>query len=161
MDEETTAPSWDGALLSEALRRVRLHRALTPAEVAQAMNMPLRTYQRFEAGATRMNLEHVYRFAAATGSDAQAIFMAIAIGSPAFAVRACDNQMGAILTVGVKNFDDLMGDRIKGLDSRTLVDAVIRMFERLAGAQDEGDPSADWLERGARALRARRPRPGR
>lgn len=134
---------------------------MTPREVAKAMHMAHRTYQRFEAGETRMNFDHVYRFAAATRSDPQAIFDAVAIGSAAYAVNACDNQMSTILTVGVKNFNDLMGDRVQGFASRTIVEAVIRMFDELAGAQGGEDPAADWLERGLHDLNARRRKPGR
>ena len=43
----------DGELLSAAVKAVRKHRGMTTAEVASAMNMALRTYERFESGATR------------------------------------------------------------------------------------------------------------
>lgn len=161
MNEQTASASWDGAVLSQGLKRIRLHRAMSPGEVAAGMHMPLRTYQRFEAGRKRMNLEQIYRFAAVTRSDPQAILHAVAIGSPAYALRACDNQMSTIVTVGVKNFNDLMGDRIQALDSRTLANAVIRMFSELATSLGGGDPAADWLEKGVKDLNARRPKPGR
>ncbi len=151
----------DGAVLSQALKAIRTHRAMTPKQTASAMNMAPRTYQRFEAGDTRVNLDHIHRFAAATRSDPQAILHAVAIGSPAYALRACDNQMSTILTVGVKNFNDLMGDRLQAFDSRTLAEAVIRMFEDLAGALAADAPAAVWLEKGVDDLKARRPRPGR
>lgn len=60
----------DGRLLSETVRGVRKFRGMTTREVAVRMNMSLRSYQRFEAGVTRLNFDYVKRFAAATGGDA-------------------------------------------------------------------------------------------
>ena len=160
MSEDAPSGARDGAVLSHALRTIRKYRGLTPREPARAMHMAPRTYQRFESGQTRLNFDHVHRFAAATRSDPQAILDAVAIGSSAYALRACENQLSTILTVGVKNFNDLMGDRIQAFDSRTLADAVIRMFESLANLQGD-DPASDWLKQGVNDLKARRPRPGR
>ena len=82
MSEE--APLWarDGAVLSQALSAIRKDRGLTLRETARAMHMATRTYQRFEAGDTKVNLDHIHRFAQATRSDPSAIFMAISIASP-------------------------------------------------------------------------------
>jgi transcriptional regulator with XRE-family HTH domain len=161
MTEDAPSAPRDAAVLSQALKAIRKFRGMTPKETARAMHMASRTYQRFEAGDTRVNLDYVYRFAAATRSDPQAILDAMSIGSPAYALRACDNQMSTILTVGVKNFNDLMGDRIQAFDSRAIAEAVIRMFEDLAGTLGGDDPAADWLEKGVSALNAQRPKPGR
>jgi transcriptional regulator with XRE-family HTH domain len=161
MTEDAPSAACDAAVLSQTLKAIRKFRGMTPKETARAMHMASRTYQRFEAGDTRVNLDYIHRFAAATRSDPQAILDAIAIGSPVYALRACDNQMSTILTVGVKNFNDRMGDRIQAYDSRTIAEAVIRMFEDLAGALGGDDPTSDWLEKGLDALNARRPKPGR
>ena len=151
----------DGALLSATLKSVRRYRKMTKAETAAAMRIAIRTYARFEAGETRLNLDYIHRFAAATQSDAQAILMAVAIGSPEHARRCAENQMGSIYTIGLEQFDHLLGDDIRNLDSRTIIAAIVRMFEELAKALREGDPARDWIEKGSANLRAKRPKPGR
>nr|WP_314136974.1 hypothetical protein [uncultured Brevundimonas sp.] len=151
----------DGALLSATLKSVRRYRRMTKAETAGAMRIAIRTYARFEAGETRLNLDYIHRFAAATRSDAQAILMAVAIGSPEHARRCAENQMGSIYTIGLEQFDHLLGENIRRLDSRTLITAIVRMFEDLAEALRGTDPAQDWLEQGSANLRAKRPKPGR
>lgn len=161
MSGEIAEPRDDGTLLSATLRLIRKHRGLTKIEVAAAMNMPIRTYNRFEAGDTRMNLDYVHRFAVVTRSDPQAIHIAVAIGDPEFAVRACDNQLGTVLTIGLQNFNAEVGDGIARLDSRTVVAAVIRMFAELEAAARDIDPTETWLQRGRADLTRKRPKPGR
>ncbi len=151
----------DGALLSATLKSVRRYRRMTKGETAAAMRIALRTYARFEAGETRLNLDYIHRFAAATRSDAQAILMAVAIGSPEHASRCAENQMGAIYTIGLEHFDSLLGDGIQALDSRTLIAAIVQMFEALAQTLQGGDPARRWIEQGSADLRSKRPNPGR
>lgn len=154
-------PLDDRALLSAALRAVRIERRLSRAQVAAAMSMAPRTYARFEAGETRPNLDYINRFAVATRSDPQAILLAVAIGSPELARRACDNQLGTIFLVGLEQFNGRFGDRIRDLDSRRLIEAGVRMFDELANALDAVDPAQAWLDQGKSDLRAKRPKPGR
>lgn len=125
------------------------------------MNMPLRTYERFEAGAARLNLDHIHRFAQATRSDPQGILMALAAGSPDLARRCADNQLGTILLIGLQKFDAALGDEIQKLGAREVIGAVIRMFDALAARPLQQDPTEVWLAEGAQDLKARRPRPGR
>lgn len=159
-DDKPPGPQ-DADLLSQTLKAVRKHRAMSPREVAAAMNMATRTYQRFEAGTNRLNIDYIHRFARATRSDPHAIMMAVWIGSPDHARRACDNQLGTILTVALRNFDDTVGDDIRRLDSRTLVAAIVAMFEDLATTLAPTDPARAWLKQGTEDLAARRPGPGR
>ncbi|CAN5309771.1 hypothetical protein BH10PSE1_BH10PSE1_24200 [soil metagenome] len=161
MSEDPSSGARDGAVLSQALKAIRRDRGMTPGQTARAMHMAPRTYQRFEAGDTKVNLDHIHRFAQATRSDPHAIFMAISIGSPRHALRGCDNQIDTILTIGVKELDDVLGDRIRDLDRRTIVTAVTTLIDTLAGALDQTDPTRRWLEEGAQDLAARRPQPGR
>lgn len=154
-------PLNDRALLSAALKEVRAERRMSRAQVAAAMSMATRTYARFEAGDTRPNLDYINRFAVATRSDPQAIHLAVAIGSPELARRACDNQLGTIFLVGLEQFNTTQGDRIQDIDSRTLIEAVVRMFDELAQSRQSEDPAKTWLARGKNDLRAKRPKPGR
>lgn len=151
----------DSALLSRALRAVRRLRGMSSRETAAAMNMQLRTYQRFEAGQARPNLDHIHRFSRATRSDPHAILMAVAIGAPEFAVRAADNHLATILVVALQSFDRAQGDRIAELDPRTVISAVTGLFDRLTAAGAAQAEARDWIHSGARSLARTRPKPGR
>jgi transcriptional regulator with XRE-family HTH domain len=151
----------DGALLSSALKSVRQRRRMTTRAVAEAMNMPRRTYERFEAGDTRINLDHIHRFAKATDSDSVTILLAVLIGSPELAGRCADNKLGTILAIAVQRFDRRLGDRLAQIDPRVLIKAAVAMFEDLAGADPEADEAQKWLQAGLEELATARPRPGR
>lgn len=151
----------DGALLSSALKRLRRRSGLSKAEIATAMNLSLRTYERFEAGETRLNLDYVERFSQATGSDPHAILLAVATGSPELAVRCADNRFATILVIALRRFDDSVGDRLATFEVRTLIAAVTAMFDGLAATPSPDDPTRSWLEQGQDELGTHRPRPGR
>jgi hypothetical protein len=87
--------------------------------------------------------------------------MAISIASPRHALRGSENLIDTILTIGVKELDDILGDRIRDLDQRTIVTAVTTLVDTLAAGLDRTDPTQRWLEDGAQELAARRPKPGR
>lgn len=151
----------DGQLLSAAVKLVRKSRGLSSRQVAAGMNLSLRTYQRFEAGSTRLNLDHIHRFAAATSSDPYAVLLAVMIGSPRFARNAAGNMLSTVLVVGVQNLEKALGDRISELDTRTLVSAVAALFDGFSEQVLTSDPTDEWLARGRDDLSARRPLPGR
>ncbi len=161
MGDAPTPDGDDAARLSAALRLIRTRRGLTVLETAQAMNMSLRTYQRFEAGRTRINIENIHRFAKATRSDPYGIFTAIAIASPEHAWRVADLQLGSILMISLKRFDQTYGDRIHDLDVHTVVAAVTAFFDRLGEAVDAATEARRWLETGSSDLKDDRPKPGR
>jgi len=154
-------PVRDGQLLSAALREVRKARGMSARQTAAAMHMSVRTYQRFEAGVTRLNLDHVHRFARATSSDPYAIIHAVMIGSPRYALSAADNMLSTILIIGVQKLEQALGERVAELDTRSLVSAVSALFESLRDQVLGEDPQRDWLGAGLDDLAARRPRPGR
>lgn len=165
MDAETKgvppASNHDGALLSAALRAVRRLRGMSSRDTAAAMHMPLRTYQRFESGETRPNLDHIHRFARATRSDPHALVMAVAIGAPELAVHTADNHLVTILTVGLQTYNRTQGDKIADLDVRAIVSAVTAMFDRLADATAAQNEARAWIRTGQDALAKARPKPGR
>ncbi len=160
MSGKTAETRRDGALLSAAVRAVRKDRGMTSVQVARAMNIALRTYQRFEAGETRLNLDHIERFARATTSDPHALLLSVMIGSPAFALRCRDNRMATILTIALEKFDTKHGDRLRHLDIRALVAAVTSMFDGLEASMNHGDAEA-WLVEGSETISSKRPTPGR
>lgn len=152
----------DGKLLAAALKAVRKHRGMKAEEVARAMNMPLRTFEAFEGGEGRLNLDYVHRFCAVTDSDASAVLTAVAIGSPEFARRCADNKLMMIMTIALQEFDRDMGDRIRNLDARELIAAFGALFARLdEESRGREDAASAWLDAGAEKLRQKRPKPGR
>lgn len=161
LGDDATPVEDDRVRLSAALRLIRTRRGLSVAETGQAMNMSLRTYQRFEAGRTRINIEHIHRFAKATASDPYAILMAIAIASPDHAWRVADLQFGAVFMISLQRFDQTYGDRIRDLDVHTVVAVVTAFFDQLGAAVEAATEARQWLENGADALSAGRPKPGR
>lgn len=151
----------DGELLSAALKLVRKARGMSSRQTAASMHMSVRTYQRFEAGETRLNLDHIHRFARATASDPHAIMLSVMIGSPRFALSAADNMLSTVLVVGVQKLERAVGERIAELDTRSLVSAVAALFDGLIDQIRSSDPALEWLDAGRAEIAAKRPRPGR
>lgn len=154
-------PRRDSELLSLALKAIRRRRDMTAAQVARAMSMPLRTYERFESGDGRLNIDYVHRFAGATNSDPHAIVMAVAIGSPNLARRCADNKLITILTIAAQRFDALLGDRVATLEPRVVIMAVCAMFDELADHAAEQKTLENWIDQGLDDLAKARPKPGR
>lgn len=133
--------------LSAALRLLKAQRRLRSADVAERMNMALRSYEHFEAGGGKINLERIHRFAEATDCDAHAIIASLALGSPAFAVRSADNKFMTILMVALQEFDEEVGDAISELDARTIINIFTKALKELAVHSVRRDAAADeWLE---------------
>ncbi|MBB5746541.1 helix-turn-helix domain-containing protein [Brevundimonas variabilis] len=134
-------------ILSAALRLIRTHRRMKAAEVAAGMHMALRSYEHFEAGGGRVNLERIHRFAEVTNSDPFAIQAALALGSPAYALRCADNKLMTILTVALQEFDEDVGDAITDLDARTIINAFTKTLQDLALQSVRHDSAANaWLQ---------------
>ena len=152
----------DGALRSTALKAVRRLRGLSAETVASGMNIRLRTYERFEAGQGRLNIDYIHRFCAVTDSDPHGLLAAIAIGSPEFAVRTAGNKMMTILVILLQQLDHEAGDQLGELDARTLIGALTETFDGLAAtARRRAEEAGRFLQDGADDLAGRRPRPGR
>lgn len=118
-----------GEVLSAAVRLIRRHRSLRSADVADRMNLALRSYEHFEAGAGRVNLERIHRFARATSSDPYSILAALALGSPQFALRTADNKLMTIWMIVLQEFDAQLAESISTLETREIVTA----FSELSG----------------------------
>lgn len=140
-------PSSLSAVLSSSLRLIRAHRRLRTVEIAEAMNMAPRSYEHFEAGAGRINIERIHRFAEVTDSDPHGILAALALGSPAFALRCADNKLATILAVALQEFDEEMGDAIADLDGLTLINAFTKALKDLAAQAVKKEAEAEaWLD---------------
>ncbi|HVI33759.1 XRE family transcriptional regulator [Phenylobacterium sp.] len=137
-----------GRRLSEVLKSLRRHRRLRACQVADAMAMPLRSYEHFEAGRGRLNIARIHAFAQATDTDAFAILAALALGSPAFAVACADNKLMLILMMAVQDFEAAAGAEIARLEPRTLIAQFSRALGELAEIAVRRDPLVeDWFAR--------------
>lgn len=162
MSRVSLSPQDDGALRSAALKRVRKARNMSAQEVADGLHMRLRTYEHFEAGHGRLNLDYLHRFSEITRSDFYGLLHAIAIGSPEFAVRTADNQFMTTFTILLQAYDLKTGDRIHDLDARALIEAFGEFFDKLTEICDQRSQEAEaFLQEGKQDLSSRRPKPGR
>lgn len=135
------------AILASAVRLLRKRRQLKTAEVAERMNLALRSYEHFEAGGGRINLERIHRFAHATASDPYGILAALALGSPEFAVRTADNKLMSIWMVVLQEFNEDLGDAMANLDPRDIVNAFSRTLRDLSDEVHRRDVEGrTWLQ---------------
>jgi transcriptional regulator with XRE-family HTH domain len=122
----------DRQMLSAALKAIRRRRGMSPTQVADAMGLPLRTYQYFEAGRGGLRLELIRAFAAATRGDPWAIVLAVAMRNPAFAARAVDYKIASLILILLKTLDAGLGDLLGLLDVATLQHRLRPAFKLLA-----------------------------
>jgi transcriptional regulator with XRE-family HTH domain len=145
MTHSDEAPPSRLSALSQALRAVRRLRGKRSAEVAAALDLPLRSYEHFESGKGRLNVERVQLFALATESDPYAILASLWMGSPQFAARCANNKLMTILVLALQDFDRAAGDDLTTLDGQTLIAAFEKTFAELReeAMKRNGD---DWLK---------------
>lgn len=153
MTQGSATRTRDGVLLSKTLRMIRRYRGMTAAETASAMRLSKRTYERFEAGETRLNVDYVRRFAAATRSDFYAILLAVSVGSPGLALDSADTHMPTVLVVAYRRFHAALQDRLQALPPRTVIAAVAAMFDTLTEAAEAEEQARRWLEEGVAELK--------
>lgn len=97
-------PSGREATLSLVLKTIRKRRGFRSAEVARLMNMPHRSYQRFEAGDMGVDLPKIQKFADVVHADAWGILFAVEMGSAEFALYCAENQAATTLISTLRRF---------------------------------------------------------
>lgn len=132
MADDSRRPVTAGSALRAAFQAVRRHRGMRSADVALAMNMPLRTYENFESGRVRLNADHLSRFGQATDCDPLGLVLSVCIDSPQFARHTADNKLSGLFVLALESFYRKHGDRIAHLDPRTIMKAFNDAFESLA-----------------------------
>lgn len=136
-----------GAILARAVRAIRQRRRMRVSEVAAAMDLPVRTYEHFEAGTGRMSYARIVAFARATDSDPVAILAAAILRVPEFAVRCADNKMMTIFFASLRDMEDQLQSDIELLEPRTLISAMDRLVKDLGDHLSRRDLFAErWLE---------------
>jgi transcriptional regulator with XRE-family HTH domain len=131
------------AYLSQALKALRRRRGLGTAEMAAALGIAKRSYQHFESGRSRINVDRVHQIARILNADPYAILAAVDLGSPDFAVRAADNKLMTIIVMALKAFDGGSADQIAQLDARLLTTTFEATFRDLAAQAKERAAMAD------------------
>jgi transcriptional regulator with XRE-family HTH domain len=139
----------DARLIGLAARAVRRARNMTAQQVATAMNLPLRTYEYFEAGAGRVNLDYVHRFAVATNCDPWSLLLGPPLGSTEFARQTADSKLMLIFLIALGEFVRTMGDRLLTLDPRALIEAFTETFRKLEEEnRAKSEETESWLDAG-------------
>lgn len=148
----------DARLIGLAARTVRRARNMTAQQVATAMNLPLRTYEYFEAGAGRVNLDYVHRFAVATNCDPWSLLLGPSLGSVEFARQTADSKLMLIFLIALGEFVRAMGDRLLALDPRALIEAFTDTFRRLEEENRmKSEATEAWLDAGRDRLAGKPP----
>jgi transcriptional regulator with XRE-family HTH domain len=160
MAGKTREEGQDAQILSQAMRAIRKERRLRPSEMARLLDMPLRSYEHFEAGRGKISFDRIVRFADATNSDPIALFAALALGEPDFALHCADNKLMTIFMHAMGELEEQLGPDIAYLNSGALVGAFTRLVKDLVESVRKRDTFAEqWLEqRGAHAQDSRRVR---
>ena len=99
--------------------------------MARAMAIPVRTYQHFEAGKKKINVDQVFIFARATDSDPYALIIAAVLGAPLLAVRCADNKLLAAFVMNLDTFNSELGDCITDLNAVTIQTTFRRALDEL------------------------------
>jgi transcriptional regulator with XRE-family HTH domain len=151
----------DARLIGMAARAVRRARGMTAQQAATAMTLPLRTYEYFEAGSGRVNLDYVHRFAAATDCDPWALLLGPSLGASEFARQTADSKLMLIFLIALGEFVDRMGERLVTLDPRALIEAFTETFRKLEEENRvRAQETASWLDAGRDRLTGKPPEDG-
>jgi len=117
--------------VAAAMRKIRTNRRLRASDVARAMDISPRTYDRLEAGLGPMDYERMVRFARATSSDPVALLVAPLTG-PEFPARCADNKLMMIAMLAIGELAEELGEDLPYLETRTLINAFSRLTKDLA-----------------------------
>jgi transcriptional regulator with XRE-family HTH domain len=135
-------------LLSASLRAIRRRREMTVAQVAQAMDLPQRTYESFEAGQGPMTTERIIAFADATDSDPYALMLGAMMGLPEFALDCANNKFALLFVSLLEEFARDQGGDIAFLDPRNLIGAFERLFNDLGHVLSDQESFFDnWFHK--------------
>lgn len=120
------------AALGGALKALRQRRGATTKQLAESLGISPRSYENFEAVRGRINFERVHQLARTLSADPFAIFAALELDAPDFAVHCADNKLMSVLLLALREFAANSGGAIVHLDPQTLLAAFQGTFEELA-----------------------------
>jgi hypothetical protein len=111
--------------------------------MADAMGMQRRTYEYFEAGRGKINVDRIHQFAKVLDVDPYAILAAVEIRAPGFAVACAEHKMMTVFMVGLQEFDANANAAVAKLNTATIVTGFTHVFEALAREATGGE---DYLD---------------
>lgn len=126
-------------VFAKAVRSIRKKRGLKTNEVAERMDLPLRTYELFEAGGGRLSPDRIRNFAEATDSDPFAIVLAVAFGNADFAMACADTKLALIMVMHLQGFFEDRGSDLAYLDPPNIIGAFERVFKELGARLDDNE----------------------
>jgi transcriptional regulator with XRE-family HTH domain len=158
MAGKTREEGEDARTLSQAMRAIRKERRLRTSEIARLLDMPVRSYEHFEAGRGKISFDRIMRFAKVTDSDPIALLAALALGKPEFALYCADNKFMTIMMYAMRELEEELGPDIAYISSGTAVGAFMRVVKELIESVRKRDTFAEhWLEQqGAKSHGAQR-----
>jgi hypothetical protein len=110
------------------------------------MGMERRTYEYFEAGRGKINVDRVHQFAKILDVDPFAILAAVEIRSPQFAIECAEHKFMTVFMVTLQEFDARARSNIGRLNAATIVSGFTRIFDALAREAADGDDFIDsWM----------------
>lgn len=134
-------------LVSAAIKRIRLMRRMRSSEVADAMELSVRTYEHFEAGRGKLTYSRISRFARATNSDPVAIFASIPLRSADFALGCIDNKLMTVVMTCMRELDQELGEDISRLPVSVLVATFDKLSKELISHVKRRDEYAEkWMQ---------------
>lgn len=141
-----------------ALRSVRKRRGLSSRDMAARMNLALRTYQRFESGAARLNIDYLFRFARAADADPYAILLAALLGTPLLAAASADNKLVEAMVIRLDEFHLALGDTLVEIQTHEAIAAFGDVFAELERmTRSRRARSSLWLKEAAKRVEGRLP----
>ena len=120
-------------LLSDLLRDLRNHRGLRISTVASRLNLAPRSYERFEAGEVRPDLDRVLQFAKIVDADALGLIAALFLLNPELALATADNKLMSALAHMAERLIRELGPSTRDLDTALIVDILDRATDELVG----------------------------
>lgn len=88
--------------LRPILRRLRRRRGLTTADMAEALRIDIRTYERMASGRTRPDLHRLLELAHVLDCDPIGLIAAVTLGSPTLACACADAKVLLALALALK-----------------------------------------------------------
>lgn len=135
---------------------LRRYRGMTRQQVADAMGVGIRTYDRFENGEGGFDFKRCVVFCQAIrGADPYALFFGVLAKDTHLALAAADNKIMLAIISLTLNLSRRLREDVGLLKAQPIVSAATTMIDGLYAKARERDVfAADWLEEHERRLRA-------
>lgn len=131
-------------LMPRIIKPLRQLRRLSSDEMARAMNIAPRTYEDFENGRTKfLNHDRVFAFARILNLDPHAIFTALEMRTPEFALHCAANKLMMVHLTAVEDFYGEVQEAVMTLDALTLMEAYAAFYAQLGELARKRKAAAD------------------